>query len=184
MADPVQPLADVRGADAVCSEYRRPEGVTLSFQVCTYSIDPPPMEVERLRLSESFSEFVGSGEVTPANRDSESSLKLSSDNFCGCDLLPEYRFRTAALDEPEELGPEVPLVFFTRSLSGRTERLTRAGTGPDGAVVGPTGESEGVGPSENSAEEVALNKSSKVSCVHLLDWPLIHFSIRHQAGLD
>jgi hypothetical protein len=27
-------------ADAVCAKYRRPAGVTFTFQVCTYSIEP------------------------------------------------------------------------------------------------------------------------------------------------
>jgi hypothetical protein len=30
----------VRRADAVCSQYARPAGVTFSFQVCEYSIEP------------------------------------------------------------------------------------------------------------------------------------------------
>ena len=38
---PVNPLPDVRRADAVCAKYRRPAGVTFSFQVCEYSIEPP-----------------------------------------------------------------------------------------------------------------------------------------------
>jgi hypothetical protein len=33
-------LSDVRGADAVCAQYDRPAGVTFSFQVCRYSIEP------------------------------------------------------------------------------------------------------------------------------------------------
>lgn len=31
----------MRRADAVCAEYRLPNGVTFSFQVCTNSIEPP-----------------------------------------------------------------------------------------------------------------------------------------------
>jgi hypothetical protein len=37
---PEEALADVGGADAVCAQYRRPAGVTFSFQVCENSIDP------------------------------------------------------------------------------------------------------------------------------------------------
>jgi hypothetical protein len=37
---PVQPLSDMRRPDAVCAQYRRPAGVTFSFQVSEYSIEP------------------------------------------------------------------------------------------------------------------------------------------------
>ena len=37
---PVEPLSDVRCADAVCSQYGRPAGVAFAFQVCRYSIEP------------------------------------------------------------------------------------------------------------------------------------------------
>jgi len=37
---PEQSLPDVRRADAVCAQYRRPAGVTFRFQVCENSIDP------------------------------------------------------------------------------------------------------------------------------------------------
>jgi len=37
---PEQSLSDVRRADAVCSQYNRPAGVTFRFQVCRYSIEP------------------------------------------------------------------------------------------------------------------------------------------------
>jgi hypothetical protein len=38
--DPVEPLATVRGADAVCSQNGRPAGVAFSLQVCRYSVEP------------------------------------------------------------------------------------------------------------------------------------------------
>ena len=38
--NPVEPLPDVRGTDAVCSKYNEPEGVTFRFQVSLNSIDP------------------------------------------------------------------------------------------------------------------------------------------------
>jgi hypothetical protein len=39
---PVQPLSDVRGADARRAQIRRPPGVTRSFQVSAYNV--PPLE--------------------------------------------------------------------------------------------------------------------------------------------
>ena len=38
---PVESLPDVRCPDAVCAQYRSPAGVAFSFQVSTYSIEPP-----------------------------------------------------------------------------------------------------------------------------------------------
>jgi len=58
-----------------------PEGVIFRFQICLYSIDPTVMEVERLRINKSFSEFIGAGVIAFLNRDNEISLLLSSDNF-------------------------------------------------------------------------------------------------------
>jgi hypothetical protein len=37
---PVEALSKVRRPDAVCAQYNRPTGVTFSFQVCEYSIEP------------------------------------------------------------------------------------------------------------------------------------------------
>jgi hypothetical protein len=37
---PPQPLPDVRRADAVCAQYRRPAGVAFAFQVSKYKIEP------------------------------------------------------------------------------------------------------------------------------------------------
>jgi hypothetical protein len=37
---PVESLPDVRSADAVCADNRRPDGVTFHFQVCRNKVDP------------------------------------------------------------------------------------------------------------------------------------------------
>jgi hypothetical protein len=37
---PEQSLPDMRRADAVCAQYRRPAGVTFIFQVCKNSVEP------------------------------------------------------------------------------------------------------------------------------------------------
>ena len=135
-------------------------------------------------MSEAFSEPVGSGVVAPANRDNESSLKLSSDNLCRCDLLPEDDRRPAGFDEPEEVGPKVSVVADPFPLAGGTERLARAGAGPDGAVVGPAGEPQGVGPAPSPAEEVVLSMPGKVGWNHVTDVPLVHVPGRQMPGLD
>jgi len=68
----------------------------------------------------------------------------------------------------------VPLVSKPLSLACRGERLARAGTGPRGAVVGPSGASEGVGPDADPGEEVALNIPGKVAWSDILDAPIVH----------
>jgi energy-converting hydrogenase Eha subunit B len=38
--DPVEPLPEVRGADAVCANIRRRKGVAFAFHVCTHMVCP------------------------------------------------------------------------------------------------------------------------------------------------
>ena len=38
--DPIQSLATMGRADAVCAQYARPDGVAFCFHVCVYSIEP------------------------------------------------------------------------------------------------------------------------------------------------
>jgi hypothetical protein len=68
----------------------------------------------------------------------------------------------ALADEPMKLGPEVTLVGKSCSLSGGAEWLAGAGAGPDGPVVGPSCETEGVGPDADTGEEVALRELAKI----------------------
>jgi hypothetical protein len=56
----------------------------------------------------------------------------------------------------------VAVVFICLTRSGRAEGLAGAGAGPDFAVVGPSGESEGVAPDSDASEEVALPEASEV----------------------
>jgi hypothetical protein len=77
-------------------------------------------------------------------------------------LLSKDDWRTALADEPVELGPEVALIGKSGSFSGGAEGLTRARASPDGPVVGPSCETEGVGPDADSGEEVALREFAKI----------------------
>jgi len=77
-------------------------------------------------------------------------------------LFSKDDWRAALGDEPMELGPEVALVGKSGSLSGGAEGLAWARSGPDGAVVGPPGEAEGVGPSGDACEEMALDEAAQV----------------------
>jgi hypothetical protein len=82
-------------------------------------------------------------------------------------LLSKDDWRTALADEPVELGPEVALIGKSGSFSGGAEGLARTGAGPDGPVVGPSCETEGVGPNADTGEEVALGVALEVARSHV-----------------
>jgi hypothetical protein len=65
-------------------------------------------------------------------------------------------------DEAEEDGPEVALVRRALLLTGGAERLAWGASGPQGPLVGPSGEASGVCPAAKSGEEVALGEAPKV----------------------
>lgn len=121
------------------------------------------MEVERAACNESFGELVSLGVVSPLNRDNESSLKLSSDNLSGCDLLTEDDRRPAGFDEPEHLGPQVALIGCSGPLAGVAEGLAGAGAGPAGSAIRPSSEAQGEAPSADAGEQVGLGESVQVS---------------------
>ena len=82
-------------------------------------------------------------------------------------LLSKDDWRAALADETKPLGPEVAIVSGAASLAGDGEGLAGAAPGPDGPVVGPPDESEGVGPSAEAGEGVELGSAHKVSCAKL-----------------
>jgi hypothetical protein len=47
-------------------------------------------------------------------------------------------------------------------LSRARKRLTRAGAGPDGTVVGPSGEAQREAPAADAGEEMALGVAAQV----------------------
>jgi hypothetical protein len=77
-------------------------------------------------------------------------------------LLSKDDCRLAPADEIPEERPEMALVSFTHSISSAAKRLTRAGAGPDGFIVWPSGEAQGVGPTADAGEEVTLVESFEV----------------------
>jgi hypothetical protein len=82
-------------------------------------------------------------------------------------LFSKDDWRAALADEAVELRPEVPVVVEALALSGCTERLAGAGAGPDRSIVGPSGETEGVGPDADACEEVALGVTVEVRSSHV-----------------
>jgi hypothetical protein len=77
-------------------------------------------------------------------------------------LLSKDNWRMALGDEPIELRPEVTLVGKSCSFSGGAEWLAWARAGPDGPVVGPSCETECVGPDADASEKVALGEALEV----------------------
>jgi hypothetical protein len=77
-------------------------------------------------------------------------------------LLSKDRCRAALGDEAVKSGPEVSFVDMASPLSRARKRLTRTGAGPDRPVVGPAGKAEGMGPSADPGEEMALGISFEV----------------------
>jgi len=84
-----------------------------------------------------------------------------------CNLLSKDNWRAALVDEHVEGGPEVAFVVKAFALSGGAERLAGAASGPDGPVVGPSGETEGVAPDADAGEEVALGVAAQVCRSHV-----------------
>lgn len=88
---------------------------------------------------------------------------------CARNLLSKDDWRTALADETEPFGPEVALVGEAEAGTGDGEGLAWTGAGPDGAVIGPPGEAQCVGPGAKAGECVKLGSAHKVSCTELTD---------------
>lgn len=99
-------------------------------------------------------------------------------------LLSKDDWREALGDEATPLGPEVSLVVGAFASAGDGERLAGAGAGPDGPVVGPSGESERVAPDSDAGEEVRLRSSSNRLTGDLQDASGIDLPSCDVAGLD
>src|SRR5690606_20558690 len=84
-------------------------------------------------------------------------------------LLSNDDCRAALADEPAEGGPQVPLVRKPAAFACRAERLARAGPGPDGAVVRPSGSTESVGPDADAGEEMTLRVSGQIGRADIFD---------------
>lgn len=99
-----------------------------------------------------------------------------------CNLLAKDVDRASLGHEPVRGGPKVPLVSKPSSFACRAERLAWAGHGPNGAAVGPTGATQGVGPDPDAGEEVALSKSSKFIWTNIADVPFVNDTGRNVAS--
>ncbi|MEN5204012.1 hypothetical protein ABE473_06095 [Stenotrophomonas sp. TWI700] len=101
-----------------------------------------------------------------------------------CNLFSNDCCRATLLDEPVEVGPEVPLVSKPIAFACRAERLAWAGTSPNLSVFGPVGELQCQGPSADTGEEVALCVRGKVSWCNIFNTPFIYKAGRNLSGGD
>jgi hypothetical protein len=70
------------------------------------------------------------------------------------------------------------------SLAGGTEGLAGTRACPNRSVVGPSGEPEGVGPSGNAGEEVALGVATEVVGLDLEDASLVNVAGGDVSSVD
>jgi len=70
--------------------------------------------------------------------------------------------RAALAEELEPDRPKVARIVAASLGAGARERLTGTRAGPDGAIVGPSGESKSVRPPPDAGEEVALPEAAEV----------------------
>lgn len=78
----------------------------------------------------------------------------------------------------------MPLVCKPSAFTCRAERLARATASPHGSITRPSGKVQGVGPSADAGEEVALSVSVQVFWGDILDTPFIHVARRDMAGFN
>jgi hypothetical protein len=134
-----------------------PAGVTRSFQVCAYSIDP-------YRESRACN-------ATPN----------LSDNGGAGNLLSEDNGGTASDNEVSEHWPQVPLVGCSFSGASATERLARATSCPDSRCGSESCPLQGETPKSNPGKKVALVISAQFIIFDFKDAPFVYVSRRQMA---
>jgi len=99
-------------------------------------------------------------------------------------LLAKDDWRRALADEISEDGPEMALVCGSELLTGAGERLTRARSRPDGLIVRHSRKTQGVRPSTDPGEEVALMVSDQLCWLDIHDATFVHRAFRNVAVFD
>jgi hypothetical protein len=77
-------------------------------------------------------------------------------------LLTKDDCRAALRNELVPRRPKVARIIGAIAFPRTRERLTGTTPGPDGSLVRPSGEAQGVAPSADAGEEMALGKSSNI----------------------
>jgi hypothetical protein len=91
--------------------------------------------------------------------------------------------RSSLLDKPQPGRPKVPLVSKPRLAACRGERLAWAASGPNRPVIRPTSKTQGVAPSADAGEKVALIIARKVSGGNVKDGTLVNVAGRNEIGM-
>jgi hypothetical protein len=97
-------------------------------------------------------------------------------------LLTKDSLRAALADERKPRRPQVAVVIACLALAGGAEGLAGAGTGPNRSVIGPSGETQGDGPSADAGEEMALAVAAEVGRSHVNDASLVNVAGGDVAG--
>ena len=143
-------------------------GLSLCWsQLDTVGVGHPPQSLPDVRRTDARSAQIGG----PAGISHCFQVKANS----GEPLPSKFRrnlfskdcWRFALGDECVKSGPEVSAVGMASLLSRARKRLTRAASCPDGSLVVPSCESEGIAPSADSGEKMVLVVSSKVVCTNI-----------------
>jgi hypothetical protein len=82
----------------------------------------------------------------------------------------------AGTDEAKEVGPQMPCVVNTTAFARDRERLAGARASPERPIIGPAGETGGVGPPADARKEVALVETKKVIRLNFRDTAFINFT--------
>jgi hypothetical protein len=99
-------------------------------------------------------------------------------------LLAKRRCSFSEGDKVAEDRPEVALVRFAEPLAGAREGLTGARACPNRSVIGPAGETQGIGPPSDSGKEVLLCVSSEFMRSDIDDAPFVHVAVGDESGAD
>jgi len=91
-------------------------------------------------------------------------------------LFTKDNWRAALADEVEPDRPEMALVGNAPPCTGCAKGLAGATARPNRSVLGPSGKAQGVAPAAKTGEEMALNKSGKITCFNILDTPCVYFA--------
>jgi hypothetical protein len=101
-----------------------------------------------------------------------------------CNLLSKDRWNVPLHDESKEFGPEMSLVFFALLLARAAERLARAGSGPDGPVIGPARHAKGQWPAADPRKEMTLHVPPEIVRLYVRDAALVHMTGRQVPRRD
>ena len=97
-------------------------------------------------------------------------------------LLSKDRCRSSLGDKESESRPEVAVVVEAFAFAGRAKRLAWTTSCPNRSFIGPSCKSEGMGPSTDAREKVALREGFEVIGPHVKNTALVNFSAGDKIG--